>query len=159
MEGMPFRLLRKGERYHRRSVQLANVLILDLARWERAGTSKNDDRDAILADERAQLARAAGVIRQLTPVLASLDRSHVQTAELLISTFREESNGGFDLPAELVAAAAAANLSIGLSIWIWMDIDENIRTMTRTKTKPTTTREKARETAGKQARDQSEAGD
>ncbi len=120
---IPYRLLRQGElRGH--AVQPANVLIIPLAAWERGAISSDDDRDAILADERAQLAAAADVVARLAPALAALARSRT-TAELWVSTIREEYMGGFGLPVDLVAAAASAGLSISLSILVdWPEDDD-----------------------------------
>jgi hypothetical protein len=127
MEDLPFRLLRKGERYNgRRRAQPQNVLLLDLAEWERGGVPTLDthERDAILADEHAQLADVAVIVQRLAPNLAALDRPQV-SAELYISKVREEDTGGFGLPAELIAAAAMAHLSIGISIGVAWSGDEN----------------------------------
>jgi hypothetical protein len=69
-------------------------------------------------------ARAAGMLRHLTPGLAKLDRS-VVNAELWISTIREEAMGGFGIPAEIVAAAGAAQLEISVSVLIILEDDED----------------------------------
>lgn len=124
-ERIPYQLLRQGE-LRRRRLQPANVLLIPLAAWERGGVYPGDDREAILADERAQLAAAAGVVAQLAPALAAVARSCTR-AELHISTVRMEDQGGFDLPTDLVAVAAAAGLFIGISITvvIWPDDDDS----------------------------------
>jgi hypothetical protein len=121
-----YRLLRQGEPEprHRDSVQPANVLIIPLAAWERGGIYEDDDRDALLADERAQLATAASVVARLAPTLAAVVSARTR-AELWVSTIREEEMGGFGLPVDLVAAAAAAGLSISLSILVdWPEDDD-----------------------------------
>jgi hypothetical protein len=128
MEGLPFQLRRKGELYpQRRRPQRANVLLLGLAEWERGGVSDGDDRDAILADERAQLAAAAVIVDRLAPMLAAIDRSRA-FAELWISTVREEDQGGFGLPAKLVSAAGKAGLEISLSIGVCLPNDDEDET-------------------------------
>jgi hypothetical protein len=95
-------------------VQPIDVILLDLASWE--GASQVDQEVA----EREQLLPAAAKLRQLAPALASVDRSRCQV-ELSISTIREEDQGGFELPAELIAAAAAGGLSLGISILVMLD--------------------------------------
>lgn len=67
-----------------------------------------------------RLQEAAMQLKQLAPAIAMLDRSNCR-AELYISTIREEDQGGFSLPSELVAAAAAAQLSIEVSILVMLD--------------------------------------
>jgi hypothetical protein len=123
---IPYKLLHKGE-LRGRSVQPANVLSIPLADWERGGSTSDmtdDERDALRANERAQLAAAAGVVARLAPALAAIDSSRT-TAELWVSTIREEDMGGFGLPADLVAAVAAAGMPISLSILVleWPDDD------------------------------------
>jgi hypothetical protein len=125
MDDLPVQVFRKGEMRHKR-IQPANVLSAELAVWERGGTYPLDDRDAILAEERAHLTRVAGVVERLAPMLAGLDRSKCE-AELYISTIRYEEMGGFGLPANLVAAAGKAALSIGISILIGLDDDEPVQ--------------------------------
>lgn len=68
-------------------------------------------------------ARAAETLRRLTPGLAQLDQ-RVVTAQLWISTIREEAQGGFDIPAEIVAAAGAAQLEVTVSVLIILEDDE-----------------------------------
>lgn len=121
-----YQLLHKGALRGRR-VQPANLLLIPLADWERGGSTSDmtdDERDALLANERAQLAAAAGVVARLAPALAALDGSRT-SAELWVSTIREEDMGGFGLPADLVEAVAAAGLPISLSIMVleWPDDD------------------------------------
>jgi hypothetical protein len=69
-------------------------------------------------------ARAAKMLRHLTPGLAQLDRS-VITAQLWISTMREEAQGGFDIPAEIIVAAGAAKLEVVVSVLIILEDDED----------------------------------
>jgi hypothetical protein len=125
LEPVPKRLHRQGEP-RPWGVQPVNVLLFPLAEWRRGAVYDGEDREAILAEERAQLAHATAVVTQLTPHLAALDRSRT-TADLYISTVRTEELGGLDLPADLVAASAAARLSIALSIAVaaWPDDDEH----------------------------------
>lgn len=127
MAGLPYRLLKQGEVRGDRSrqVQPANVLLLQLARWERGGIYSGDDREAILANERSQLAAATASLLSLAPTLSAIDRTRVQLVELSISTIREESTGGLVLPAPLVVVAARAGLSIGISILVSLDEDDD----------------------------------
>lgn len=101
------------------------MLLSPLAAWERGGVSAGDDCEAILAEERTQLYAATVTLARLAPTLAALDRTHT-CAELYMSTVRWEDQGGFELPAELAAAAAAAHRSIGPAILVmaWPD-EEN----------------------------------
>lgn len=99
------------------AVQPNDVLLLELARWQRPGIFDGDDRAALLADEMAQLSAASATLRRMAPMLATLNRSRC-TAELYISTIRDEDQGGLEIPAELVAAAAAGALSIDISILV-----------------------------------------
>ena len=71
MAGLPYRLLKQGEVRGDRSrqVQPANVLLLQLARWERGGIYSGDDREAILANERSQLAAATASLLSLAPTV------------------------------------------------------------------------------------------
>ncbi|WIG61029.1 MAG: Macrolide export ATP-binding/permease protein MacB [Ktedonobacterales bacterium] len=124
MEGLPFELRRRGERYRRRRVQPANVLLLQLAKWERGALYSFDDRETIFAEEDRQLANATTVLQQLAPMLANLDRSQCDR-QLYISTIREEEDGGLTLPEELVAAAGDAGLSINVSILVLMPDDDD----------------------------------
>jgi hypothetical protein len=102
----------------------AHVLGVDLGEWwERPGISDGDDRDAILADERSLIRAATETLEQLAPTLASLDRSNTW-ASLWFSTIRNEEQGGFTFPPELVAAAAAGGLGIEVSILVLFDPDD-----------------------------------
>lgn len=69
-------------------------------------------------------ARAAEVLRRVTPGLAQLDQ-HLVNIELWISTTRETAMGGFGVPAEIVAAAGAAQLQISVSVLIILEDDED----------------------------------
>jgi hypothetical protein len=68
-------------------------------------------------------ARVADTLRRLAPGLAQLDRGAV-TAQLWISSIREEAMGGFDIPAEIVTAAGAAQLEIVVSVLIILEDDD-----------------------------------
>jgi hypothetical protein len=127
LEGLSYSLRRKGERIDgSRRVQEGNVLVVDLAEWEeRSGSYDGDDRDAILANEQAQIAAMTATLQRLAPALSTLDRSEISAA-LWISTIREEEQGGFALPPELVAAAAAAGLWVEVSILVLFGPDEAI---------------------------------
>lgn len=120
-DGLAYSLRRRHERIDNgERIQPANVLVVDLARWERPGVSADDDRDAILTEERAKLASATATLQRLAPALASLDRAKTQ-ASVWLSTIRKEDQGGFGLPAELVAACAAGGLEIEVSILVALD--------------------------------------
>lgn len=101
----PTRSLRQGDRISKRRVQPMDLWQLDLE---------------IVKDDRLSLHDAAVQLKQLATTIAQLDRTSCR-AELYISTIREEDQGGFSLPAELVAAAAEANLSIEVSILVMLD--------------------------------------
>ncbi|BAU14260.1 hypothetical protein LEP3755_48060 [Leptolyngbya sp. NIES-3755] len=104
----PTRSLRQGDRASKRRVQPVDLWQLDLAMIQ----------DGESLDQ--QLHEAAIQLKQLAPEIAKLDRSTCQ-AELYISTIREEDQGGFSLPVELISAAADAQLSIELSILVMLD--------------------------------------
>ncbi|MBD1841954.1 DUF4279 domain-containing protein [Cyanobacteria bacterium FACHB-63] len=104
----PTRTLRRGDRVSKRRVQPIDLWLLNLA----------EIRDGELLDHGLQ--EAAMQLKQLAPAIATLDRSNCR-AELYISTIREEDQGGFSLPAELIAAAADAGLSIEVSILVMLD--------------------------------------
>jgi hypothetical protein len=124
VEGSPYTLRRQGEGIGGFSrIPPAHVLFIDLAKWERPGIYAGDNREAILADERAQIAAATVRLEQLAPALASLDRSEIK-ASLWLSTIREEDQGGLGLPPELVAAAAAGALGFEISILVAFDPDD-----------------------------------
>jgi hypothetical protein len=118
-----FQLFPAGERRGRR-IQPRNALLLDLAAWERGPIYGHDDREALLRDEDAKLAEVAHTLRRLAPSLAMLDRTRC-VLELYISTIRYEDQGGFSLPAELVAVAADAGLSVAISILVLLSDEED----------------------------------
>jgi hypothetical protein len=121
MDGLPCQLLRKGVTYGTRlRPQPENVLILELDEWERKWPNDPADEAPLIADERRRFLRIAETIARLAPTLASLDRTQCR-ADLSISTIRQEDWGGFDLPAEFVAAAGAAGLAMGVSIPVLLD--------------------------------------
>lgn len=66
---------------------------------------------------------AAHTIRQMAPVIASLDRKRC-TAELYVSTIRDQEQGGIKLISDLIAAAAEARLDLIVSILVLWDDDE-----------------------------------
>lgn len=100
----PTRSLRQGDRVSKRRVQPVDLWQLDLAAIQDGESLQN----------------AATQLKQLAPAIATLDRSSCR-AELYISTIREEDQGGFSLPTELVIAAAEAQLSIEVSILVMLD--------------------------------------
>ena len=106
---------RKGEPIHRgRRQQPFDVWMLDLI-------ARSEWEDGPPLPEATT--RAADTLRRLTPGLAQLDRS-VVTAQLWISTIREEAMGGFDIPAEIVTVAGAAQLEVVVSVLILLEDDE-----------------------------------
>ena len=111
----PTRQRRKGEPSHLGRLQPFDVWSLDLI-------ARSEWEDGPPLPEAT--ARAANTLRHLTPGLGQLDRS-VVTAQLWISTIREEAQGGFDIPAEIVAAAGAAHLEITVSVLIILEDDED----------------------------------
>lgn len=104
----PTRSLRQGDRVSKRRVQPVDLWQLDLAIVQ--------NRELL----NQQLQEAAVQLKQIAPAIAKLDRSTCR-AELYISTIREEDQGGFALPVELISAAADAQLSIELSILVMLD--------------------------------------
>ncbi len=134
MEGLPYRLLRKGDVYpkRRQRVQPANVLVLDLAHWERGAmtlqdweTVTEDERPYVaspeqLAEEQEQLAKVSRVLDRLIAPLGAIEPSQAR-ARLSIGIVLTEDNG-FELPAELIAFAAAGGLSIDHDIYGGFDI-------------------------------------
>jgi len=106
---------RKGEPIHLgRQQQPVDVWMLDLI-------ARSEWEDGPPLPEATT--RAADTLRSLTPGLAQLDRS-VVTAQLWISTIREEAMGGFDIPAEIVTVAGAAQLEVVVSVLILLEDDE-----------------------------------
>ena len=83
----------------------------------------NDAVPLDLAEEQVLLAGVATRLTRMAPTLCALDRS-LCTTELYISTVRQEQQGGFGLPAELVAAAAAAGLELSISILVLLPEDD-----------------------------------
>ena len=109
---LPFKLIRRGSKSIIGEVLDKDVLSVNLAHW--------DDENDIHIDNQTQL-----IIERLAhikPWLASLDKSRIKT-EFYIGTIRTIDQGGFDLPAELVAAIATAGLSIAVSILVVLDDD------------------------------------
>jgi hypothetical protein len=122
LNGMAYRVLRRGTVGKGKLVQPCDNVVLELARWNDPGAGA-----AIavpLATRDKPWAAVTETLTKLAPGLAELDRS-VCTAELYISTIREEDQGGFGIPTELVAAAAAARLSIGVSILVMLEWDDS----------------------------------
>lgn len=124
LDGYPYKLRREGEPGIL-GPQGRNVLVVPLVRWERGphdGPAEDEatpERD----EDAAHLAIVTSTLERMAPLLSSLDRSRC-TVELYMSTIRNEAQGGFELPAELVAAAAAAGVSIGLSILVMLPEEE-----------------------------------
>jgi hypothetical protein len=108
----PTYIARRGEPIGKRRIQPTDVWILDLTHL---------DRDSTEDEIASQILQAAATVQQIAPALAALDRTCCRP-ELYISTIREEDQGGFSLPGEIVTAAAAANLSsIEVSILVMLD--------------------------------------
>ena len=128
LEGMPTKFSRRGSQTPGGMVQPMDVLRLQLAQWHSVGVQTDDGRlqngHELGQDsgEKDHLMAATATLRRLAPVLASLDRSRCQ-AELYVSTIREEAQGGFELPAELLSVAAVAGLSLATSILVMLDDD------------------------------------
>jgi hypothetical protein len=61
------------------------------------------------------MARAVATLESLAPTLAGLARERCQAA-LCLRSIRESDDGGYTLPAEIIAAAAAGRLDVVLSI-------------------------------------------
>lgn len=61
------------------------------------------------------IARAVTTLQHMAPALASLDRTRCRV-QLHISAVRNEEQGGFELPSELISAAGAARLELVVSI-------------------------------------------
>jgi hypothetical protein len=122
LDGLVYDLRRQGERSFG-GIQPVKGLFVHLARWERGGIYTGDDREAILAEEHEKIAATTAALQRLAPALANLDRSKTRVS-FWISTIREEEEGGFELPADLVAAAAAAGLRIAVSIMVAFDDDD-----------------------------------
>ena len=104
---------RKGSVNRVKAIQNADVIVARLGRW-----TTHTAADHAVA-EREYLLPLAATIRQLAPELRQLDRSQCRV-ELYISTTREEEQGGFELPEELVIAAGLAGLRIGVSILVML---------------------------------------
>ncbi len=95
--------------------QRADVWSVELIQRDQWSLNRPDD-DA--------LSPAVVKLQRMVPGLTSLDRERCQ-AELYLSSIREEEQGGFAVPAELIAAAALANLPLSVSILVmWPSEDE-----------------------------------
>lgn len=88
---------------------------LQLASWE---------GDHVSPAIEEQMREAARTIHQMAPVIASLDRDRC-TAELYVSTIRDQQQGGIKLISDLIAAAAEAKLDLVVSILVLWDDDED----------------------------------
>ena len=93
-----------------------DVAVVKFSEWGRH-EGPEDDNEPV-----EQLLSDAAILKRMAPVLAAMDRSKVK-AELRVGTVRTMDQGGFELPAELVAAAGEAGLSLGVSITIVLDGD------------------------------------
>jgi hypothetical protein len=104
---------RRGQLIHPRTrrIQPIDVWSLDLTGWQRGHLYT------------AVLPQAATTLQQMAPALAALDRTGSR-AQLYISAIRDEESGGFDLPAELIAAAGAAGLEMAVSILCDVEDDD-----------------------------------
>jgi hypothetical protein len=69
------------------------------------------------------LSDAVESLRRIGPALASLDRKSCRV-QLYLSSIRDEEQGGFDIPAELIAAAGAAGAELIVSILVMWYGDE-----------------------------------
>jgi hypothetical protein len=69
--------------------------------------------------EEAALTRTSATLRRMGPALASLDRARCRT-ELYLSSIREEEQGGFTLPTELIEGACMARLELAVSILVML---------------------------------------
>lgn len=109
----PTRDRRRGQPFRpgSRTIQPVDVWTLDLMGWQRGHL----DGEA--------LAQVAATLLQMAPALAALDRTQCR-AQLYISAIRDEESGGFELPAQLVAAAGAANLELVVSILCDVEDDD-----------------------------------
>lgn len=103
--------------------QPIDVLLIPLAEWERGGVYEGDDRDAILAQQRAELAAGVRVLAQLAPAIAAI-ASSCDFAKLRLSHVFWEDQGGYSIPASLIASAAAAGLSLVISYTIIFNDDD-----------------------------------
>jgi hypothetical protein len=125
MSDLPYELYRKGQVYPPRGrVQPANVLILELAKWEHALTTYRDaHQDPAMADRFRSIHEATRVLRQLAPTIAALDPQRCRK-EVDLFTLRTEDTGGLQLPADFIATMASANLELAISISVgipWSD--------------------------------------
>jgi hypothetical protein len=118
----PTQSLRRGEQVSKRRVQPVDLWRLDLVKFDSDCSSSEIDQ---------QLKKSAALLQRLAPQISKLDRDRAQ-ADLYISTIREEDQGGFTLPSELVVAAAAAHLSIQFSILVMLE--DEIYTESKTST-------------------------
>jgi len=108
---MPTEVLRRGERVSKKRVQPVDMWRFELAKFESDSTKEEIDN---------QMQYAVVTLMKMASALERLDRTNCN-ADLYISTIREEDQGGFSLPAELVAAAASGKLSIETSILVMLD--------------------------------------
>jgi hypothetical protein len=117
MSDLPYELYRKGHTYPpRRRVQPANVLILELAKWTHGLTTYRDEhQDPAMAARFQSIQEATRVLRQLAPMLATLDPLQCRK-EVDLFTLRKEDTGGLTLPADFIATMAAANLELAISV-------------------------------------------
>ncbi|QZZ18565.1 DUF4279 domain-containing protein [Leptothermofonsia sichuanensis E412] len=111
----PTKLLRRGQHVSQRRIQPTDVWCLDLAAF---------DGNSHPIEMQADLQKSARRLEELAEAITSITQKAQCKAELYISTIREEDQGGFSLPPDLVAAAAAAGLSIELSILVMLEENE-----------------------------------
>ncbi len=123
-EPIPYSLLRKGEpaKWNPKRTQPIDVLLIPLAEWERGGIYEGDDREAILAEQRAKLTAGTRMLAQLAPAIAVI-ASSCEFAELRLSHVFWEDEGSYSIPASLIAAASAAGLSLAISFTVVLDDD------------------------------------
>lgn len=120
-DGLPYKLSRQGDRRRAGRIQQFNVLVIELAAWDRGGIVVGDPQGSQWQqDQEALMVSSGTTLRRLAPTLTALDHTCCE-AELYISTIREEAQGGFSLPAMLVSAAASAHLALALSILVMLD--------------------------------------
>lgn len=111
----PTQFLQKGQPVSKRRIQPTDVWCLDLAKF---------DSNSHPIEMQADLRKSAQRLEDLAKAITSITQTSQCKAALYISTIREEDQGGFSLPLELVAAAAAAGLSIEVSMLVMLDDDE-----------------------------------
>lgn len=115
---IPYELNRQGEiisgfnRPWRR-----NVLLVQLARWQRGNTGGRDAATLPISDGTSELTDASSVLAQLEPSLNGLDRTRC-SADIYVDIIDELDQAGLELPAAFVSAASAAGLPINIIVLV-----------------------------------------